>query len=125
MIWSLEDFGAFLDYASRHRMAPLFEIAAGTGMRRGELCGLPWTNVDLDAGSIHVTTARVQAGWTVVKGGPKTDAGYRRVLLIAQDVATLKAAGAQVSGVFPGGLHPDSHPPFPGSPSRRPTCRAC
>jgi integrase len=91
MIWSLDDFGAFLDYASRHRMAPLSEIAAGTGMRRGELCGLPWTNVDLDAGTIHVTTARVQAGWTVVKGGPKTDAGYRRVLLIAQDVATLKA----------------------------------
>jgi hypothetical protein len=74
MIWSLDDFGAFLDYASRHRMAPLFEIAAGTGMRRGELCALPWTNVDLDAGTIHVTTARVQAGWTVVKGGPKTDA---------------------------------------------------
>lgn len=91
MVWSLDDLGALLDYASRHRMAPLFEIAAGTGRRRGELCGLPWTNVDLDAGTIHVTTARVQAGWTVVKGGPKTDAGHRRVLLIAQDVATLKA----------------------------------
>lgn len=24
MIWSLDDFGAFLDYASRHRMALLF-----------------------------------------------------------------------------------------------------
>jgi integrase len=91
MVWIPDDLGAFLDYSAGHRMAPLFELAAGTGMRRGELCGLPWTDVDLDAGVIHVTTARVQAGWEVVKGGPKTDAGHREVPLIARNVTTLKA----------------------------------
>ena len=91
MVWNLTDLGAFLDHAAGHRMAPLFELAAGTGMRRGELCGLPWTNVDLDAGALHVTTARVQAGWEVVEGGPKTDAGHREVPLTARDVETLRA----------------------------------
>jgi integrase len=90
MVWTMEDLGAFLDYAAGHRLSPLFELAAGTGMRRGELAGLPWTNVDLDNAMIHVTTAAVQAGWQVVRGGPKTDAGHRRVPLVAQDVATLK-----------------------------------
>ena len=92
MVWNLSE-SAFLDYASGHRMSPIFELAAGTGLRRGELCGLRWTNVDLDAGVIYVTPGgvRVQAGWEVVEGGPKTDAGGREVPLIAQDVATLKA----------------------------------
>lgn len=91
MIWALDDLGAFLDYAGGHRLSPLFELAAGTGMRRGELCGLPWTNVDLDAGILYVTTAIVQAGWKTEQGGPKSEAGHRKILLSAQDVATLKA----------------------------------
>jgi integrase len=37
-----------------------------------------------------VTTARVQAGWEVVEGGPKTEAGHREVPLIEQDVETLR-----------------------------------
>lgn len=93
MMWNLADLGAFLDYAEAHDpwMAPLFELAAATGMRRGELCGLPWTDVDLDAGVVHVTTARVQAGWEVVTGGPKTEAGRRRIDLAAAHVGMLRA----------------------------------
>lgn len=91
MVWTPQDLGAFLDYAVRHRLLPLFELASHTGMRRGELCGLPWSEVDLDAGVIHVTTARVQAGWEVVEGGPKSEAGYRDVPLIPDDVTALRA----------------------------------
>jgi integrase len=93
MVWNLTDVGAFLDYASGHRMMPVFELAAGTGLRRGELCGLRWTDVDLDAGTISVTPGgvRVQAGWEIVEGGPKTEGSGREVSLVAQDVATLKA----------------------------------
>ena len=95
MVWDLDDLGAFLDYAAGHRLAPLFELAAGTGLRRGELAGLPWTDVDLDKGVIQVTTARVQAGWAVVEGGPKTGAGWREVPVINRDTATLRAWKAQ------------------------------
>lgn len=129
MVWNLKDLGAFLDHSARHRLSPLFELAAGTGMRRGELCGLRWSDVDLDAGSIHVTPGgvRVQAGWEVVEGGPKTEAGGREVPLIAADAAALKAwkrvqaaEQLQMGDEWPGtglvftdvrtgrGLHPDT-----------------
>lgn len=91
MVWTLTDLGKFLDHADGDWMAPVFELAAGTGMRRGELAGLPWTEVDLDAGVVHVTTARVQAGWEVVEGGPKTEAGRREIALADRDVAMLRA----------------------------------
>ena len=93
MMWSLADLGAFLDFAQDKDpwITPVFELAAATGMRRGELCGLPWTDVDMDEGVVHVTTARVQAGWEVVKGGPKSEAGHRRLDLAAQDIAMLRA----------------------------------
>jgi integrase len=91
MVWTLTDLGKFLDYADGDWMAPVFELAAGTGLRRGELAGLPWTEVDLDAGVVHVTAARVQAGWEVVAGGPKTEAGRREVALTGRDVAMLRA----------------------------------
>jgi hypothetical protein len=45
--------------------------------------GLPWTNDDLNAAAIHVTTARVQARPEARKERPETDAGHRRVLLLA------------------------------------------
>lgn len=93
MVWNLADVGAFLDYASGHRMMPVFELAAGTGLRRGELCGLRWADVDLDAGVLFITPGgvRVQAGWEVAQGGPKTEGSGREVSLVARDVATLKA----------------------------------
>jgi integrase len=97
MVWTLADLGKFLDYADGDWMAPVFELAAGTGMRRGELAGLPWTEVDFDAGVVHVTTARVQAGWEVVEGGPKTEAGRREIPLTARDAAVLRAWKARQS----------------------------
>lgn len=91
MLWQRNAIGAFLDYCAGHRMLPLFELAAATGMRRGELAGLPWSDVDLDEGVLHVTKARVQAGWEVVPGGPKTEAGHREIALLPEDVDVLKA----------------------------------
>lgn len=102
MMWTIEDLGAFLDYAEgktfeTRTLAALFELAVATGMRRGELCALPWANVDLDRGALYVTTAAVRAGRQVIQGGPKTDKGHRRVPLAAQDVARLKAHRAALA----------------------------
>ena len=47
------------------RLAPLLMLAALTGMRRGELCALRWTDVDLDRGELEVSRSVVvvPAGW--------------------------------------------------------------
>jgi integrase len=61
-------------------------------MRRGEVCGLVWRDVDLEAGTVTVQRARV----TVTSGDiresrPKTGSGRRQVDLDEETKATLEA----------------------------------
>ena len=48
---------AFLAQAEDDRLVGLFRLAILTGMRQGELFGLRWTDVDLDASVLHVRHA--------------------------------------------------------------------
>ena len=82
--WTPEQFGEFLDACSGHRLALLFHVAAITGLRRGELCGLTWDDVDLDRGRIVVRRQRVVVGYRVVEGAPKSVAGEDRVVYLDQ-----------------------------------------
>src|SRR5690606_13631800 len=53
----LDEEARLLDAADTGRncyMRPLIILALETGMRRGELLGLTWENVDLDAGVAHL-----------------------------------------------------------------------
>jgi integrase len=90
MVWEPGDLGVFLDYATRHRLSPVYELIAATGMRRGEACGLEWPEVDLDAAQLWVGGERVQVGWEVVEQTPKSRAGYRTVPLDSATVALLR-----------------------------------
>lgn len=49
-----EDIQKFLQAIRGHRYEALYLTALFTGLRRGELCGLTWDCVDLDAGKIIV-----------------------------------------------------------------------
>jgi integrase len=44
--WEPEELGAFLDSVQSHELGVMFEVAAMTGLRRGELLGLRWQDVD-------------------------------------------------------------------------------
>ena len=59
----------------------LLRMALATGMRRGELLGLRWTDVDLHAGCVHVRSARIAVGSRVIETPPKSDAGTRTIWL--------------------------------------------
>lgn len=50
------DIAALLAHARTPEMALLVRLAVGTGARRGELCGLRWSDLDLDSG--HAVIAR-------------------------------------------------------------------
>lgn len=90
MVWEPADLGVFLDYAARHRLSPLYELLADTGMRRGEACGLPWTEVSLGDARLHVGSARVQVGWEVATVAPKSARGHRDISLRPETVAALR-----------------------------------
>jgi integrase len=87
--WSEVDAARFLDSVADDRMYPLWRLALATGMRRGELCGLRWRDVDLAVGTVTVASTRVVAERVVV-GEPKTVAGARVVSLDADTVRALQ-----------------------------------
>lgn len=72
---------------------PLYVLAAHLGMRQGELVGLRWANVDLDAGVIHVREAWNKTAGTM--GAPKTARGTRDLRLWPEAVAMLQASRAR------------------------------
>jgi integrase len=59
-------------------------------MRRGEVCGLRWADVDLEAGRLSVTQQLVQSGRDAIFGPPKTRKGLRTIGLDASTVQALR-----------------------------------
>jgi len=76
--WEPEQIGTFLDTAGGHRLGVIFELATFTGLRRGELVGLHWQDIDLSRRVVSVRKA-------------KTDAGIRTVDLDDRSVGALVA----------------------------------
>lgn len=73
-----------------HPLGPLVTLAATTGMRQGEMLGLGWADVDLEAGSLMIrrSLARAWTGWALAE--PKTPRSRRSVRLPAVSVAALR-----------------------------------
>jgi integrase len=78
---------AFLDAVARDRLYPLWRLVLATGLRRGEMSGLRWVDVDLGAAVVEIVETRVVAE-REVHGPPKTPAGARGIAL---DQATVSA----------------------------------
>jgi integrase len=89
-VWSPEQTRAFLAAVANDRLFAAWLLAATTGMRRGELLGLRWEDIDLDTGVVRVAQARVRAGNQVVAGEPKTARGRRTLALDPTTVAALR-----------------------------------
>lgn len=83
-VWTPGEARTFLAAASGNRLYALFYLALDTGMRRGELLGLHWKDVDLAKGIVRVRHNLVEVGTRIELGEPKTRAS-RRVISLAPD----------------------------------------
>lgn len=60
-------------------LEPVVKLAGYLGMRRSEICGLRWDNVDLEHGIVYICQARTAANGVAVDKGPKSPSSVRRL----------------------------------------------
>lgn len=58
-------------------LEPVVKLAGYLGLRRSEICGLKWENVDLESGTVTICAARTTIGGTTIDKGPKTHSSVR------------------------------------------------
>jgi len=80
-----------LEATSGDRLGALWRLAILTGLRSGELLGLSWDDIDLEAGAVTVRAQlqRQDGGW--IRAEPKADRALERVSIDADTVAALAA----------------------------------
>lgn len=81
----------FLRRCAKHRLGALFTLAVHTGMSQGEILGLPWSNVDLKAGTLAIKQSlqRVAGGLEIAE--TKAQSRVRTIALSPEMVQVLKA----------------------------------
>lgn len=85
-----EELHRFLEHVEADRMAAFYRLAASSGMRRGELLGLTWGAVDLDAARLSISQTLVTVDYAVSFSTPKTRAGRRSIALDGETVQALR-----------------------------------
>ena len=109
-----EQLGAFLREAKESGVYELYYLDLATGLRRGELLGLKWEDVDLQNGIIHVRRQVARVDGEVKELPLKTKNSYRNISISQDAVAMLTEMEAHRSSdyVFPsstgGPISPDS-----------------
>lgn len=65
-VWQREETARFLEHVYDDRLSALYELAACVGLRRAELCGLRWSDIDADAVGLRVRQTIVSVTRTQV-----------------------------------------------------------
>ena len=107
-----ESLGTFFEEARRSGVFELYYIDLATGLRRGELLGLKWSDIDLNKGIIHVRRQVLRQNGKVVEAPLKTKNSYRNIAIGADTIEVLKGMKQKDEYVFPspfgGPMSPDS-----------------
>jgi integrase len=89
--WNRDEVRRFLVCAADDVYSPLWQIALATGMRRGELLGVRWQDIDLARGTLTVQQAVTLLNDKAIIQQPKSAASRRTVRLPSHCIAALRA----------------------------------
>jgi integrase len=93
--WTSAEFSSFRAAIKGDRLHPLFLLLGLRGLRRGEVVGLRWRDVDLNARYLRIEQSAVSVNGQTVLGPPKSSYGVRTVALDHQTVAELHWHGCR------------------------------
>jgi integrase len=88
--WTADQLASFLRSIAGTRLEAAFVVLATTGMRRGEVLGLRWPDVDLPAARLAVVQTVTTVSDKIVVTPPKTPRSRRSVSLDPVTVAALE-----------------------------------
>ena len=110
-----DQLSTFFQEARDSGVYELYYLDLATGLRRGELLGLKWTDVDLDRGVLKIQRAISRQNGKVVEAPLKTKNAYRTLPLSADAIDVLMQQRRKTGNsewVFPsptgGPMSPDS-----------------
>jgi integrase len=83
-VWSPAELARFLNSAKEDPHYVAFHLAAATGLRRGEILGLRWCDIDASARELHVVQTVVEVAHEARISPPKTERSRRLVALDAK-----------------------------------------
>ncbi|AKX94603.1 putative prophage phiRv2 integrase [Moorella thermoacetica] len=92
-----EQVKRFLETAKQDPLYPAFLLALGTGLRRGEILGLRWQDLDLQKGILQVRQSLIRTREGLKFEEPKTEKSRRQIPLPPSVVAALKRHKAWVN----------------------------
>ncbi|MGQ0846731.1 MAG: tyrosine-type recombinase/integrase [Sporichthyaceae bacterium] len=87
-LWNQDQLRHFLDVSKHDPLHPALVLMAYYGLRRGEVLGLRWTDIDTDAGIIRIGNQLQRIRGELIQGPPKSHAG-RRTLPLLEPVAVV------------------------------------
>jgi integrase len=88
--WTAESAAAFLSATADDRLSVGWQLSL-YGLRRGEVLGLRWSDLDLVKRTLTVRWTRTMVGYAVIEGEPKTERGKRTLPLDERLAADLDA----------------------------------
>jgi integrase len=90
-VWTPEQLHTFLRAAAGHRLFPAFWLAGATGMRRSELLGLRWNDIDLSRGIVSINRGLIAVAYELHETRGKTRNARRPINLDTTTVEILRA----------------------------------
>jgi integrase len=95
MCYNLEQLKQLFKVVENDRMEIVVKLAGYLGLRREEICGLKWENIDIEDGKITICIARTQAGGKTIEKGTKNKSSYRTLYAPEDLIELLSKVKAQ------------------------------